>query len=434
MNGKHFIYQLLPRLWGNGRFASCDAEFALYLQSLGVDYLWLTGIPRHASGESFVKGDPGSPYAVCDWYDVNPYLADEPEKRMEEFRSLLDRMHAAGLKCLTDFIPNHVARNYRGALPLYSFCDGDWTDTLKVNWSEPATEKEMLEILRFWAAKGVDGFRCDMVELVPCEALGRVVKAVKREFPGLLFVAEVYGKENYSRYIEEGGFDLLYDKSGAYDILRGINAGRRSARELSRNWQWLGKMQSNMLNFLENHDEQRIASPWFAGSPDAMWPALAFELLFNDASFMLYAGQEAGEDAAEGHEGRTSIFNWCRPRGLEELYSLIHGGDGMSTSSKLVLTRYKELLALAREPVFRYGSNWDLCYCNLGSPGFDPDRHFAFARYDADAAWMVFCNFSSERASALIRYPEELIAAAGLSKAETLVEVPAKGYALVRCR
>ena len=433
MNSKYLIYQMLPRLWGDGKLASLDGAFAAYLRSLEVDYLWLTGIPRHAAGEPFVKGDPGCPYAVCDWYDINPYLAVEPENRMKEFGAVLQRMHAAGIKVMVDFIPNHVACNYSGELALYGWCDGDWTDTVKVDWTDPRTEAEYLRILRFWAGLGVDGFRCDMVELVPSEALGRVVKAVKREFPGVLFVAEVYGRENYRRYLDEAGMDLLYDKSGTYDILRGINEGTHIARELSWNWQWLWDMQPRMLNFLENHDEQRIASPQFAGNPDAMWAALAFDLLFNNASFMLYAGQEAGEDAAEGDDGRTSIFDWCKPRSLQELYSYVHGGE-ISAGPKAVLARYKELITLSCRPTFRTGGSWDLCYCNQGSEGFNPDRHFAFMRFDDDSAWLVFCNFGSATAMATIHIPDELRFAAGISQGEALVSAPPKGYALIKCK
>ena len=434
MSDKCIIYQLLPRLWGDGKFSSCDAALFAYLKTLEAGYLWLTGIPRHSSGKPFVKGDPGSPYAICDWYDVNPYLADDPENRMQEFESLVARIHSAGLKCLIDFIPNHVGCDYVGELAVHDFCDGDWTDTRKVDWSDPRTEAEFLKVLRFWAMKGVDGFRCDMVELVPSAALGRVIKAVKREFPGLLFVAEVYSQDNYLRYLDEGGFDLLYDKTGSYDILRGILSGTHSARELSWNWQWLGDRQPNMLNFLENHDEQRIPSPWFAGDANAVWGALAFDLLFNGASFMLYAGQEVGEDAAEGHEGRTSIFNWSKPEGLSDLYNYVRTGAELPAGRKELLARYRELLTLSRRPVFTSGRCWDLCYCNGGTHGFNPDRHFAFVRYDDEAAWMVFCNFSSDRASALVRLPSELLADSGIEQDEFPVEVPAHGYALVRCR
>ncbi len=75
----------MPRLWGKGVLASCDAATLDYIRSLGVDYVWFTGLPRHATGQPFVKGDPGSPYAVTDWLDINPYLAENPSERMAEF-------------------------------------------------------------------------------------------------------------------------------------------------------------------------------------------------------------------------------------------------------------------------------------------------------------------------------------------------------------
>ena len=79
---KQIIYQALPRLWGKGHFSDWTGKAFSYLKTLGVDYLWLTGVPRHESGTPFTKGCPGSPYAIIDWYDVNPYLADNEDKRM----------------------------------------------------------------------------------------------------------------------------------------------------------------------------------------------------------------------------------------------------------------------------------------------------------------------------------------------------------------
>ena len=225
---------------------------------------------------------------------------------MQEFDSLVRRVHDAGLKLLIDYIPNHVARDYHGPIVHYDYCDGDWTDTLKNDWSSAATRSEMLDILRFWLARGVDGFRCDMVELVPPEALGDLISAVKRDYPEALFVAEVYGKDNYRKYIEDVGFDLLYDKSGLYDSLREICAGRLTARAITWNWQFLGDMQPRMLNFLENHDEQRVASSFFLGDPCRAYAALAVSLLFNDASFMLYFGQEAPRATTGGLQYSTS--------------------------------------------------------------------------------------------------------------------------------
>lgn len=413
---KLIIYQALARLWGRCGFSSWDEATLRYIKSLGTDCLWLTGIPRHASGAPFVKGDPGCPYSISDWKDVNPYLADCQERRMQEFDSLVRRVHDAGLKLLIDYIPNHVARDYHGPIVHYDYCDGDWTDTLKNDWSSAATRSEMLNILRFWLARGVDGFRCDMVELVPPEALGDLISAVKRDYPEALFVAEVYGKDNYRKYIEDVGFDLLYDKSGLYDSLREICAGRLTARAITWNWQFLGDMQPRMLNFLENHDEQRVASSFFLGDPCRAYAALAASLLFNDASFMLYFGQEAGENAAESDNGRTSIFDITHPATLGRLYQAVHGSGSLLPAESAVLARYREMLGYAVMPVFRSGRSWDLCYCNLDSPGFDADRQFAFLRYDDSQSWLVFCNFSSSPLAGLrVCIPSELEAVCGCS-------------------
>ena len=404
---KKIIYQILPRLWGNGTMSCCDKATLDYLRSLGVDYVWYTGIPRHATGKDFVKGDPGCPYAVSDWLDVNPYLADDPAERMVEFSSLVERTHAAGLKVLIDYIPNHVARDYSGRIVHYDWCDGDWTDTLKNNWDAPETWDAMLEILSFWASRGVDGFRCDMVELVDPGKLGSLIEAVKAEYPELIFVAEVYGKHNYRRYLD-AGFDLLYDKCGLYDALDGICRWGHTAESVTWNWQFLGDMQPRMLNFLENHDELRLASKAFLGSPEKAYAALAVSMLFNDAWFMLYAGQEAGEDASESPDGRTSIFNWCHPKPLGALYAFVHGEKELDGRETTVLARYRQLLELAKRPVFHSGKCWDLCYCNHGSEGFDPHRHFAFLRYDSSEAWLVVCNFSDTPAELTVAFPEEL--------------------------
>ena len=427
---KKIIYQILPRIWGNGTMSCCDMATLDYLRSLGVDYVWYTGIPRHAAGKDFVKGDPGSPYAISDWMDVNPYLAGDPAERMVEFSSLVERTHAAGLKLIIDYIPNHVARDYSGKIVHYDWCDGDWTDTLKNNWDAPETMEAMLEILRFWASRGVDGFRCDMVELVDPGKLGSLIEAVKSEYPELIFVAEVYGRHNYRRYLD-AGFDLLYDKCGLYDALVGICRWGHTAESVTWNWQFLGDMQPRMLNFLENHDELRLASKAFLGSPEKAYAALAVSMLFNDAWFMLYAGQEVGEDASESPDGRTSIFNWCHPKMLGDLYAWVHGERELDAHEAAVSDKYGRLLDLAGRPVFRSGKCWDLCYCNRGSAGFDPQRHFAFLRYDSSETWLIVCNFSGAEADIDVNFPADLSSVVGGRKSVRL-SVPAWDSTAVR--
>lgn len=430
---KTIIYQLFPRLWGGGKFSSVDTGSFAYWKGLGVDYLWYTGILRHASrysGEKVVKGDAGSPYAITDYYDVNPYLADNPEQRMEEFQDLLDRSHAAGFKVIIDFVPNHVAREYRGTLgkedntavhwaPENDFfyypgqvlqlpvpADGytempakasgncfspapginDWYETVKLNYCDfpTPTWHKMRDAVRFWAAKGVDGFRCDMVELVPPQFMQWLISSLKAEYPQLLFVAEVYQKERYRQYVEEVGFDPLYDKSGLYDTLRAVCCAGESAESITRNWQFLGDLQPRMLNFLENHDEQRLASDFFCGRPEDGYAALAVSLLLNTAPFMLYFGQEMGErgmqaEGFSGLDGRTSIFDSCSVPALKE-------------PDKAVQERYREVLALAKKPAFTSGKTFDLCYCQ-GSGSFRRDQHFAFLRSDGKSCFLVVANF-----------------------------------------
>ena len=405
---KQIIYQALPRLWRSGKFSDWDESAFSYLKSLGIDILWLTGIPRHSSGKPSVKGDPGSPYAIEDWMDTNPYLADNEEERMAEFEGLVRRAHAAGLKILTDFIPNHVARDYAGPVPHLDICDYDWTDTVKIDYSAPGTWEAMYSIVRFWASKGVDGFRCDMVELVPPEFMQWLIARVKEEFPEVIFIAEVYRKESYRKYIDEVRFDFLYDKSGLYDVLRDIMAGHGSARAITWNWQFLQDLQPHMLNFLENHDEQRLASRWFAGRPDC-FAALCASLMLNTAPFMLYFGQETGVDASDGHEGRTSIFNFARPESLQRLYSHVHGQASLTAEEAAVLAGYRSALQLAASPCVSEGLTFDLCYCQPADDGFDPDRHFAFLRHSDNVTMLLCCNFSDSEARLRITIPEHAV-------------------------
>jgi len=506
--GKVIIYQMLPRLWGNiggknikngtlkdngcGKFSSIDTISLEYLRSLGVSHVWYTGIIRHATAEDsdgctpssadWVKGRAGSPYSITDYYDVNPYLADEPENRMEEFHKLVERTHAAGLKVIIDFVPNHVARDYGRfaaahpaptgmaalgesddksvhwkdsndffyypgiplALPIqnqtymempamasgnsYTSSPGvnDWYDTIKLNYCDTHTEtwEKMYDILNFWAGQGVDGFRCDMVELVPLAFFKWLISRIKKDRPDLLFVAEVYQKTLYSKYIREIGFDLLYDKSGIYDTLRAIvekNAKDsgvpvedwQSAKRITWNWQSLGDLQPYMLNFLENHDEQRFASDFFGCDARNSYAALYTALYLNNAPFMLYAGEEVGErgmdnEGFSGRDGRTSIFDWWAPSSLTRLYKYIHGEkEALAPEEETMLDTYRKALKFAAEDnAVSKGTFYDLCYCNYASDGFNPDRHFAFLRDFEDETLLIVCNFSKNDAEMRISIPE----------------------------
>lgn len=394
------IYQMLPRLWGEGLLRSVDRETLSYLKSLGMTHVWYTGVPRHASGKPFVKGDPGSPYAVSNYYDTNPYLAVNKSKRMYEFESLVRRTHKAGLRVIIDFVPNHVSPDYtdpHGGITVHPWHDYDWTDTRKIDYGDRTNWDRLLAILKFWAAKGVDGFRCDMVELVPAAFFTWAIRSLKADYPDVTFIAEIYEKAHYRRYIEEVGFDLLYDKSGLYDVLWSLAHGTGTARAITWNWQFLGDLQPRMLNFLENHDEERLP---------CAYAALHVSLLWNTCPFMLYFGEEVGEAAAEAPNRRTSIFDRVQVESLQHLYRYIHEGRGLRRPEAAALKRVGALLRTASDPLYTEGGSYDLCYCNQDAPGFDPDRHFIWLRYHADRAVLILANFSGAPADISVYLPQ----------------------------
>ena len=538
---KSIIYQIFPRYWGDragkqkkggtldengcGKFSNIDRESLDYFKSLGVTHLWLTGIVRHATGEStggctasspdWVKGRAGSPYSITDYYDVNPYLADKPERRMEEFKDLLKRVHNAGLKVIIDFVPNHVARDYTSFTALHPAPTGmpslgsdddksvhwreendffyypgtelklpiksqtykelpalasgnaytaepavnDWYDTVKINYCDThtGTWDKMLDIVRFWAGMGVDGFRCDMVELVPADFFTWLIREIHKQYPEIVFIAEVYQKELYSKYIREVGFDLLYDKSGMYDTIRAIvqkntdDSGVpveawQSTRKITWNWQSLGDLQPYMLNFLENHDEQRFASDFFGKDAGNVFAALYASLYFNRASFMIYSGQEVGErgmyqEGFSGKDGRSTIFDWYTSDKVRKLWRYIHGDmKALARKDVALLERYRSALTQATgNRAVISGSTYDLCYCNLSSDGFCVDRHFAFLRDCGDDTVLVACNFSNVDAEMELSIPEHAFQWLELNETETLnhnkpirLKVPAMDATVVK--
>ena len=543
---KPIIYQMLPRLWGNdklrpkkngtleengtGKFSDIDTATLEYLKWLGCSHVWYTGILRHStqatedgcipSHPQFVKGKAGSPYAICDYYDVNPYLADDPQKRIEEFEALIERSHAAGLKVIMDYVPNHVSRDYgkvtktegrpvlgekddktvhwksendffyypgqqltlptpvpKGMKPYYEMpamatgnnCYSpnpgvnDWYETVKINYGDThtATWDKMLDILLYWAAKGVDGFRCDMVELVPPEFMKWLIAQVKAQYPSVIFIAEVYKKELYGEYVRSVGFDYLYDKSGLYDTLRTVVEKNtedngmpvelwQSATGITRNWQFLSDLQPYMLNFLENHDEQRFASDFFGKDANKTFAPLYVSLFLNTAPFMVYFGEEVGEkgmkeEGFSGKDGRTTIFDWWSISSIKRLRQVIQTGEyktletsklvkaGMKKEEAEVFRKFAAALRFAAtDEAIKQGTTYDLCYCNMGSDGFDKNRHFAFLRDYENHTLLIAANFSGSDTKMKLRIPEHAFEWMGIPITENLntnteieVEVPA---------
>jgi glycosidase len=485
---KVVIYQVFTRLFGNkktanipygskaqngvGTFEDINDAALRGLVALGVTHLWLTGVPHHAliadynaygisdDDPDVVKGRAGSPYAVKDYYSVNPDLAKNPAKRMDEFRQLVARAQRHGLKVMIDIVPNHVARRYEskgkpagvrdfGAddnttlayhrdndfyyIPGKAFevpdfpahyqalggeahplADGkfaeyparwtgngaakakpdfnDWYETVKINygvkpdgsydfprlpanlrhqapsahWSfwqhkdVPSSWLKFRDITQFWLAQGVDGFRYDMAEMVPVEFWSYLNSHIKATKADAVLLAEVYQPALYRDYIQLGLMDYLYDKVGFYDSLRALMTGQGQSAAVLAAHEQVQDIKQHMLHFLENHDEQRIASPEFAKDPRKGLPAMVISSLISPAPTLVYFAQEVGEDGSEaagfGQPSRTSIFDYI---GVPAHQAWMNNGkfDGGALSPEQAMLRrfYQQLLRFSQHPLVRFG-------------------------------------------------------------------------------
>ena len=309
----------------------------------------------------------------------------------------------------------------------------DWYETIKLNYGVdpwngsthfypiPPTWEKMLDILNFWAKKGVDGFRCDMAHMVPVAFWQWAICQVKDINPDLLFIAEIYDVSLYYSYIHEGGFDYLYDKVTLYDTLRGILTNGWPASDLTRCWQTVEGMGDHMLNFLENHDEQRIASRHFCGNAWLALPALVVSATMSRCPFMVYAGQELGEPAADeegysGHDGRTTIFDYWSVPTLRRW----HLGKPTANERKL-RAAYRRLLRLCNsEKTLARGDFFDLMYVNQDT--LDTRYQYAFLRHCDGEMTLVVANFSFKAAEVAMRIPQHALDCAQMSNGKYACE------------
>lgn len=520
---KIVVYQVFTRLFGNknttnkpwgsieengvGKFEDFTSKALKEIKDLGVTYIWYTGVLHHAlirdytsigisnDNPEVVKGRAGSPYAIKDYYNVNPDLAVNPAKRLEEFESLISRTHKAGMKVLIDIVPNHVARKYEGKsnprgvrnfgtdddvsveynrdnnfyyipncsfelpdidLPLNGEFDSnihgkfeeypakwtgngsrmakpdrnDWYETIKVNYGiRPDGSKDFYElpygydkkscqehfdfwqdknvpnswikfrdIALYWTAKGVDGFRYDMAELVPFEFWSYMNSAIKVANPDAFLMAEVYNPYEYRNYLQFGKMDYLYDKVGTYDKLKDVIQGRSWPDELSNIRRELKDIEHQMLNFLDNHDEQRLASPEFAGTPEKGKPLMVVSTTISTSPTMIYFGQEVGEAANEnagfGTHSRTSIFDYVGvPSHQRWMNEGKFDGGQLSEQEKNLRDFYKRLLNFTINSSALMGDFQEIQSANRYiSSGYDI-AIYSYVRWSNTQKLIIITNF-----------------------------------------
>ena len=522
--GKPVVYQVFTRLFGNknstnkpwgtreengvGKFNDFTDRALKSIKELGVTHIWYTGVPHHAlitdysafgianDDADVIKGRAGSPYAVKDYYSVNPDLATDPAHRLAEFKALITRTHKHGMKVIIDIVPNHIARGYYslakpdgiedfGAtddvtieyardnnfyyvvgqdfkVPIIDMEQpdlgqdgiykespakwtgngsrkaqpdaGDWYETVKVNygvrpdgshdfpslpdgfaskdaaahfgfWVDqdvPDSWKKFRNIALYWLDMGVDGFRYDMAEMVPVEFWSYLNASIKMNNPEAFLLGEIYQPDIYRDYIKLGKMDYLYDKVGLYDTLKGVLQGKQPASDIAIAQGSVLDIEEHMLHFLENHDEQRIASADFAGNPDKAKPAMVVSALIGSSPTMLYFAQELGEagdnDAGFGKASRTSIFDYS---GVPAHQRWMNGGrfdGGQSTADEMKLRDfYQRVLSFSANSPALKGNYAEIHSMNVENTAGYGESLFAFVRWNNDDKLIIISNFDSEK-------------------------------------
>ncbi|MCT8986257.1 alpha-amylase family protein [Shewanella phaeophyticola] len=545
--GKPVVYQVFTRLYGNtnttnkpwgtiadngvGKFSDFTDTALQDIKSLGTTHVWYTGVPHHAVINDYthigisdddpdvVKGRAGSPYAVKDYYNVNPDLATNPANRLAEFEALIERTHANGMQVIIDIVPNHIARNYHsvsapkgeqdfganddttqiyskhnnfyyvigedfavpdapnGYAPLGgdanplsdgkftespAKCTGngsrlakpdanDWYETVKINygvkpdgshdyptlpaeyasktaaehlafWQAQAADdipdswRKFERIAQYWLAKGVDGFRYDMAEMVPVEFWSYLNSHIKHTNPNAFILAEVYNPNLYRDYIHLGKMDYLYDKVDLYDSLKAIIQGKASTAVIATVQAKVSDIEQHMLHFLENHDEQRINTTDFAGNAFNALPAMVVSTTLSRSPTLLYFGQDVGEQGAQmagfGQPTRTSIFDYVGVPAHQRWMNNGKFDGGQSTQDEKALRAYyQRLLSLSHNAPALTGdyAELDTLQRQQHTQGYD-DQVFAFSRYNVEQQLIIASNFSQTEPKAFtLTLPKTLI-------------------------
>lgn len=301
------IYSVFVRNYSKeGTFAKVQEDLPR-IKALGVDIIWL--MPIHPIGKASRKGELGSPYAISDYRAVNPEFGT-----LDDFKALVDAIHAHGMKCIIDVVYNHTAPDswlrehhpewfYRKADGSFGNHVGEWTDIIDLDYNQRDLWDYQIDTLKMWA-EIVDGFRCDVAPLVPLAFWMEAREKVAQVNPDCLWLAES-ADPGFIRAIRSLGlwassdseiyqaFDISYDYDIYGDYIRcftgegtlGAYLDKINAQETTYPANYV------KMHMLENHDQPRAA----ALIPDvqSLRSFTAF-LYFEKGIAMVYNGQEVG--------------------------------------------------------------------------------------------------------------------------------------------
>jgi cyclomaltodextrinase len=290
------IYEIYPRQFSEaGNFAGVTAQLDR-LKELGVNILWL--MPVHPIGQEKKKGPVGSPYAVRDYYAVNPDYGTEAD-----LKRLVSEAHRRGMKVIIDIVANHTSwDSVMMKTPEFYVRDAsgkityphDWSDVAELNYESPALRRYMTDMLKFWLREyDLDGFRCDVAAEVPTDFWEQARAELDKVKPDILLLAESDKPELLAR-----AFDLDYSWP-LHGTLNDVMLGRKPATAFRQTWETdEAKYPRGALRmrFSDNHDERRAVARFGEGGALAA-SALMFTL---DGVPMLYNGMEVGDTTESG--------------------------------------------------------------------------------------------------------------------------------------
>ena len=375
------VYEVFPRAFSaGGNFNGVTAQLDR-LRDLGVTILWL--MPVHPVGQERKKGTVGSPYAVRDYYAVNPDYGSK-----EDLRRLVSEAHRRGMKVILDVVLNHTAwdsvlmknpdfytRDASGKIvpPV-----ADWADVADLNYDNPHLRTYMIDVLKFWLREyDLDGFRCDVAGFVPTDFWERAREELERVKPDITLLAEWHSPDLLVKAFD---FDYAWPFHSA---LTDAVQGRKPAHAVRAAWEEeRARFPRNSLHmrFTDNHDERRAVARF--GEPAALAAsALVFTL---DGVPMLYNGMEVGDTTESGAPAlfeRLPVF-WQIAERRPEFPRF-----------------YRQMIALRRDhAALRRGET-------VWLRNSDESRVLSFARRDSEEELIVAVNLSSEPFTGAIEAP-----------------------------
>lgn len=368
------IYQINTRQFTpEGTFKAAEQQLPR-LKALGVGILWI--MPINTIGEKNRKGTLGSPYAVKDYYAVNPEFGT-----LDDFKHFVAAAHQQGMHVILDWVPNHTAwdsvlvtqhpdwyeKNWKGEfMPTPWF---DWSDIIDLDYNQPGLRKYMTDALKYWVKEAdIDGYRCDVAGFVPLDFWVNARKELDALKPVFMLA------EWESRDLHAEAFDMTYAWTW-YDYVRQVTTGKtKDLGGIFGYYSWNEKFYPHdimRMTFVSNHDKNSWEGTEFEAFGDGLPAAIVLSGV-GEGMPLIYNGQEAGNTKRLQFFEKDPIVWKQHPNG----------------------DLYKKLIALKKTNTALWNAHWGATMIPVVNSA--PERVMSFVRQnDKDKVFAVI-NFSGE--------------------------------------